>query len=474
MTEKTYRWSNFTHVLERDGVSSLYNSLKILPVFVQTDLVPIIKSFEKGKTLSQVIEPLEAGTTEKLTGLMPHLCEAKILVDARSTDQDILKWFQTQYTGFRYISIAYFLLTDNCNFGCKYCFIESRMSQGYRFSHMTKETAQKGIDMFCRLISLVPEFFEQQKTIVLYGGEPLLNLNTLQYILETLHNRIQEGRLPQKTLISMVTNGSLVTPQIAKMLKKYNVNVAVSLDGDKTVTNSCRQYQDGQPVYDDVIKGIKTLQQEGVDAGISCTLSQQCLDNFDQTLDLIANKLDLKGLGFNIVLSSPGYKKSEDYNAQAAKSIIEAFQVFREKNIFEDRMMRKVDSFTKNEVYPFDCGAAGGGQIVIAPDGDVGICHGYVSDRKYFVTDVNDTQFDPSHSEVFQEWSKRSPLNMKECENCIALGICGGGCPLNADYETGSIWGLDSRFCVHAKTTLEWLIWDLFEHMQVNVSNHVK
>jgi uncharacterized protein len=45
------------------------------------------------------------------------------------------------------------------------------------------------------------------------------------------------------------------------------------------------------------------------------------------------------------------------------------------------------------------------------------------------------------------------------------LGICGGGCPMHAEKNTGSLWGLDSRFCVHAKATLEWLIWDVYNHM---------
>ncbi|MBU1871132.1 SPASM domain-containing protein [Patescibacteria group bacterium] len=127
--------------------------------------------------------------------------------------------------------------------------------------------------------------------------------------------------------------------------------------------------------------------------------------------------------------------------------------------------MRKVDAFVKSELYAFDCGAAGGGQIVIAPDGHVGICHGYLGSRKHFVTTVDDEAFDPQNDPVFMEWSRRSPLSMDVCRECPALGICGGGCPLNADFEEGSIWGLDKRFCVHCKTTLEWLIWDLYKQM---------
>ncbi len=81
------------------------------------------------------------------------------------------------------------------------------------------------------------------------------------------------------------------------------------------------------------------------------------------------------------------------------------------------------------------------------------------------MTTVDDDQFDPRLDPVFLEWSRRSPLAMAACQDCVALGICGGGCPLNADNEEGSIWGLDKRFCVHCKMTLEWLVWDLYEKM---------
>lgn len=115
-------------------------------------------------------------------------------------------------------------------------------------------------------------------------------------------------------------------------------------------------------------------------------------------------------------------------------------------------------------------GRCEGGQIVIAPDGHVGICHGYLGSRKYFVTNVNNMKFDPQSDPVFMEWSRRSPLNMDICRDCPALGICGGGCPLNADYEKGSIWEIDKRFCVHCKATIEWLIWDLYKQMSIKGS----
>jgi uncharacterized protein len=128
--------------------------------------------------------------------------------------------------------------------------------------------------------------------------------------------------------------------------------------------------------------------------------------------------------------------------------------------------MRKANAFIERNVWPFDCGAAGGNQIVIAPNGDVGICHGFIADRKHFPTNVFNSNFNMSEDATYREWSMRSPLNMPQCMDCPALGICGGGCPFQAEIEKGSIWQLDERFCVHAKMTLEWLIWELLKQNQ--------
>jgi uncharacterized protein len=77
---------------------------------------------------------------------------------------------------------------------------------------------------------------------------------------------------------------------------------------------------------------------------------------------------------------------------------------------------------------------------------------------------VRDPAFDPARDPVFLEWNKRTPLNIPECQGCYALGICGGGCPFNARKQYGTIWDIEERFCIHAKKTLEWLVWDFFDN----------
>lgn len=464
--EKKYRITRFTHIFKKDTVCALYSSLRIRPVYVEPEMAEAVWSFGRGTTVSEVIETISLESREKFINLIPVLEAAKIIVDADGgSDEDIVGYFQKHLLGHPYVSIAYFILTDDCNFGCKYCFVESHMPTKRHPKSMSTTTVLKGLDFFCRQIKLRPNLFEQEKTIVIYGGEPLLNIQSLRFLLEEIKIRKADGRLPQKTELSMVTNATLVTPEVAQLLAEHDVCVAVSIDGDRESTDAARQYRGGGAVFDDILRGYDILKHAGVNIGVSCTLSQQSMDDFDRTLAMFTDRLDVKSLGFNIVLSGNGYHVREDYDEKAAQAIIRAFKVFREMNIVEDRIMRKVDSFVKGEIYAFDCGASGGGQIVIAPDGQIGVCHGYLGNRKHFMTTVDDDQFDPRHDPVFLEWSRRSPLAMAACQDCVALGICGGGCPLNADNEEGTIWGLDKRFCVHCKMTLEWLIWDLYEKM---------
>lgn len=123
--------------------------------------------------------------------------------------------------------------------------------------------------------------------------------------------------------------------------------------------------------------------------------------------------------------------------------------------------MRKIKAFVKKYLHTVDCGGCGN-QIVVAPDGRVGPCQAYMGSSKFFPGNVNDKQFNPFIDTTFREWSRRSPFNTPSCYFCEAIGLCGGGCAYNADLKTGSIWQIDSNFCVHSKQILHWLIWDLF------------
>ena len=448
--------SKFAHKMKKDGYIARFNSLKNIPVFYKEEYdVDVVRYIESGCSDDLMFDNIKT--------IIELLMKHKIIVPSHEYDDAILEAIQNAADE-PYISIMYLILTEKCNFNCSYCFIERHMDSA-KANIMTEEIAKKAVDFFVLQIEKKPELFHEEKSIIFYGGEPLSNYHVLKYAANLINQYIKEGKLPAKTEISMVTNGSFLTSEIASELAGLGVTFSISLDGATMAANKCRVYHNGKPAYTDIIKGIESAKSVGVEFGLSITLSEDALSEKDSIISLI-NDYDIKGIGYNILNTDKTFTVTEDYYEKASSFIIDSFVALRPEGVYEDRIMRKVKAFSEHKLHYFDCGAVGGHQIVVAPNGDVGICHGYLSSRKTFVTNVDDTSFDVRNDPLYIEWGKRTPFNMPQCVNCMALGTCGGGCALCAAENGKSIWDIDKGFCVHAKSTLEFLIWDLLDKIK--------
>jgi len=144
--------------------------------------------------------------------------------------------------------------------------------------------------------------------------------------------------------------------------------------------------------------------------------------------------IEVYDVGLNIIRPTLRFPVDPGYADQVADSLIEGYKFLSKQEIYEDRMERKVKTFIEGIVYPYDR-AGCGNQIVVSSSGKVGVCAGFTGTKKYFMTDVFDRSFDHRTDQTFLLWSKKSPLAMKECFDCPAIGICGGGCPHNAELN---------------------------------------
>ena len=215
------------------------------------------------------------------------------------------------------------------------------------------------------------------------------------------------------------------------------------------------------------MSGVRNLQEAGIDPGISYTVGETSADKLCETAEWITKEFGVKSLGVNFLLDTASFFVSEDYMKRASQGLLDFFAQTRNSDISESRIMRKVTAFVQHKPYLSDC-AACGGQIAVEPNGSIVICQEGTGPQRFVLGSVLNDDFDFMKNRKVQEWSQRSPINMPECLNCPALGICGGGCPYGAMLHYGSIWDVDRRFCVHSKTTLEWLIWDLFDKVQAS------
>lgn len=455
------RLSRFTHFVRVDDeTTAIYNALSQEVLYVPADVASAIASVN-ALSAEQIVQKHFPAFENDAYNLLEALWTMRMLVGVGEDETDQLAPIQ-EILKMPRIMILYLILTDLCNIRCKYCFFEGGIPKGHRFTRMSVETAKKGIDLFAR--SLAPDAWtgpDSRPMIILYGGEALLNWEVARSALEYVALLKANGTLPESTRVTLNTNGTLLTPEIAEVLAYHKVNVAISVDGPKEVHDAMRVDPAGCGTFERVMIGFQNARKAGCNLSVCCTIDSHNLHILPTVASWIIEELGVKGFGFNTLLECNARRipSPEPYAQKVAEALVECFKIARDHGVHEDRFMRKLTAFEEGVVYLSDCGGCGM-QLVISPDGWVGTCHAYCGTHEYFVP--LDDVFEPIKHPYWLEWRRRSPINMESCYDCSALGNCGGGCPHSAAIVNGSIWTVDTSFCPHARAAVDFLIRDLF------------
>lgn len=455
-----YRMSRWCKIFTKDDRAALFHSLSLAVIFmpkIKSEL--LVSVLRHPQRQDVIISEIGKDATEVLV-------REGILVPDDNNDLGQLSDLRDKLVKDITLEFMYLLLTDSCNLRCDYCFEETPVVADFNPAFMDQETVKRSIDYFDRLVNKYGKP-DRKKIINLYGGEPFLNKKALKcavsYISE-LNKRYEFERY--ETVV--VTNGTLMDESMVHFLVQNYVSVGMSLDGPQDV-NGVHRKSNGEEPFQKIMDAYRLLKMHGAKFGLSATLTPAVIDNFDRVLDFFIEDLGIRdGISFNILHYNPSIPVGHEYFGKAAECLIKAFKRFRALGIYEERMMRKAESFVKRKVIFADCGVVGN-QIVVAPDGKIGVCQDFVKPRTYFSGSVFDENYDPFGQGLFDGWRERSPLFMNQCIDCDAVAICGGGCPASVELKTGNRWNVDERICQHSKLTLEWLIWETFHKMSTGV-----
>jgi uncharacterized protein len=92
-------------------------------------------------------------------------------------------------------------------------------------------------------------------TIIFHGGEPLLAGA------ERIDKYCTEARatIPAEIAFGMQTNGTLLNEDMLEVLSRHNVNVGVSLDGNRLANDRHRLFRNGRSSHKQVLNGIELM-----------------------------------------------------------------------------------------------------------------------------------------------------------------------------------------------------------------------
>lgn len=156
-------------------------------------------------------------------------------------------------------------ITDACNLRCRHCYAhENRRGDG---ELSTKEALQVLDEMSACGV----------ESISISGGEPLLRKDFTRIISHA-------GVMGFKS-VGVATNGTLMTPKIARLFREKGINVQVSIDGDRAETHDRLREVPG--AFAQAMSGIRLLQREGNEVSVCTTVTPGNIDSIPRIIDLM-------------------------------------------------------------------------------------------------------------------------------------------------------------------------------------------
>ena len=310
-----------------------------------------------------------------------------------------------------------------CNMGCSYCYA-GKGTFGGKSKLMLDDVARASVDR------LIAESRDGADLVIGFmGGEPFVNRALLRSIMPYAE---QAAAAAGRTVrFSLTTNATLLLPEDVELLARHRTQVAVSIDGPKSINDAARPMNGGGSSYDRLVRGLQLFEEHGRPYHLSARITvTPSATNLPGILDHVLS-LGFDSAGFSPVLVSPDPSQAHDpgdfdwmlegmvaCGERARQSILD-----RQRYPFSnfETALQEID---RGSHRPYPCGA-GAAYLSVSADGGLYACHRLVEDPKHRFGDVwagSDVQARAAHLQA------RHVDRQEPCRSCWARYLCGGGC----------------------------------------------
>ena len=314
-----------------------------------------------------------------------------------------------------------FNVSNVCNLRCRYCYA-SCGNYGRENNFMTKDTVD-------RIISDLSKSVKTIKTVYFFGGEPTLNPEIVEYIVNKLNElyEIHDYRI--------VTNASVVSEKLINLFIENNFKVYISIDGPKEINNYLRGMY-----FDNLSRTIDKLRNSPVGPKLEliCTYTKYHQDHikFEDLVDFY-EKLGVKYSISDVITNDKALKikktKKDILNQEMNYIDLSLDRLYNNslnvgisvyiRNVIEALVLKnKTDCFCKELTNGYSC--------VYDYNGDIYPCIRLIGTHK-----AEDPIIKKCNSKTNEQCSKCWAKNI--CRDCVADVILGN---VNAPYLARSCY----------------------------------
>jgi len=403
-----------------------------------------------GTLINQIFESFQGGSISQhvldlLTNLMGYKYAEVVDCINFLLDKGILKsnndagrYKSTNYQSAENVEV-WLHINNSCNLKCDYCFVDKDKS------FMTDEVMARTIE---NLSTTAKTRNLKQLTIKFAGGEPTLVLDKMESFYEQLSDKLADSET--KLNVGILSNGTVLSDQLIRFIKKNNAGISISLDGYGEEGHDIYRTFKNNPnrgSWNLIYKNINQLLSHGIKPYILATISEESCKTLTSLVQwIMQNNLSTR-LGIvrtpTILRENASQAKEQAYES-LCQTMIEAFeQVFieLEKPTYPFNIVRKIGICELHFERPSftTCCGIGNNHIVINENGFLANCpmtlkETLVSPGKDLLLSTRKTF--PISPEIRNSESK------KNCLDCNWFPVCVSGCPINNSRNTGNLFSI--------------------------------
>lgn len=317
-----------------------------------------------------------------------------------------------------------FVVTEDCNLRCKYCYITGKASN----KRLNYETATKFIDYI-----FTDNFVRSEAVIVEFiGGEPFMEVELIDKVMDYFKTvAFEKGSdWAWNYRISICTNGvNYDSQQVQDFIKKNygKLSLTITLDGTKAKHDLNRVFPDGSGSYDTIMKNIPTwIKQFG--GSTKVTFASADLGYLKDSIIELWN-MGIKEIASNVVFED-AWNDGDDEILEAQLKDLADYVLDNE--IYNDGYYCTFFDenlggyYNEEDLGRTSCGA--GKMIAVGPNGNLYPCIRYkdysLNRHKEWTIGTVDTGIDMEKVRPFMTASTRLQSD-EECINCEIGNGCG-------------------------------------------------
>lgn len=309
-------------------------------------------------------------------------------------------------------------VTKDCNFRCKYCFID--------FEHQKMEDLVQG-----QVITYIRKNINRYSGVYVswFGGEPLMAMDIITEMSEKIIEICKKAKKPY--VAGITTNGYLLTQKnIDKLIANKVYSYCITLDGLENSHDNQRVLSDGNPTFAKILDNLKYIRDETkfryLNVCIRTNFTQTILSEINEFLEYYNTEFACDPR------FSALFKLASDWGGERIESIRNELLEPRDyEKIYDSVLLSNVklnlNNITSLYFGGLTCNAVRRNKYTVSADGKIAKCDTVCEETQIGYIDSAGWHFNRSKE---AQWLNAYKMHDSECNTCPFSCICfQGACP---------------------------------------------